>query len=216
MDLTRYVGFYRGLSTTTHANERVQDASQENGLKAAGQESPQAPGVRAEGGLFVKPAPPYMYPPQASAEDIAMLDSTPIYRPISRSSRSRSPRFHEHLAELEDSGSQRALSPGRRGNSPILDSPTVGRMHQPILSSSLADDVRRRQHIMSWNNHQPDVVDDVDDSVEAMIGPRSPPANKSLPSVRSPEKVSPDLSSEPRDSKFVVSPLGSSDGRKAN
>lgn len=151
-----------------------------------------------------------------SADKVAMLDSTPIPRPDSRiSGGSRSPRFKEHLSEMEDTSpvhTSPALTGGtNRVTTPTSDSPTLGH-HSGFSSTSMADAVRKRQHLMSWNNYDAQHASQPDDSgVEATMAPKSPPAQ----AARSPQQVSPDADPGPSDGRFVVSPHGSVDSRGA-
>ena len=159
------------------------------------------PGVRAEGGPIMLPATVYKPPSKPARNEVPMLESTPIKQQDSQTSGSRSPRFREYLPELDDTSS---TSHVQRISSPINDSPTLGRYFEPTSNVSLADKVTRRQHMMSWNNYDASLADSNaqgDENMEGTMGP------KRLPSARSPEQVSPELGNEPRDSKFVVSPL---------
>ena len=190
MGLTRYVGFYRGFD-----NSYADYGNEAEPSKPA----PLRPGQRAEGGTSILPPSVYQRPPKHSEEPVTMLDSTPIQRPASRSSSSRSPRFREHMVEMEDTSSSYD-----RASSPSVDSPTLGRQSELTLNASLADDVRRRQHLMSWNNYDPPHSKaGTEDQMGATMGRRARPA------ARIHEQASPDMSGGTRDSEYVVSPLGS-------
>lgn len=202
MDLTRYVGFYRGFQD---------DIMQRDGAGSSNQteQKPTAtpPGLRAEGGPMILPAAVYRRP---RAEETPMLDSTPVERQTSPSSGSRSPRFHEHLSELEDTRSPSMSTQSHRAPSVIVDSPTLGRQAQPMPRMSLTEQVRRKKHLMSWNNYDPQSVggrDRGDDGMEATMQP-----SKSRPSPRSDNQISPDSTNEPSEGRFNVSPFGSLDG----
>jgi len=154
----------------------------------------------------------YKRPNNPSADSV-MLDGTPKQRPLSSSSSNRSPRFPEHLAEMEDT-SQRTPPRQARGpgspRTPDTDSPTMGRDPRVSIRGqgpSLADEVRRKQHLISWNTYDPQQAAQPtrDEDTAATVIPRTPP------SARSPDQVSPDLSNTPRGSNFVVSPFGSID-----
>lgn len=192
------LGYYRGV-TDLQADSRGRD----DGRQTI-QIGFEAPHVQDETELAVLPTSTHRPSIEDSRESVAMLDSTPIKRPVSRSSGSRSPRFHEHIAELEDTGSPPTPTSYNRLTSAISDSPTLGRQASAAWNPSLADDVRRRQHLMAWNNYDANVTSEgTDVELDSTMVPKAPPAPRSL------EEVSPDLSNEPRDSKFVVSPLES-------
>ncbi|KAK5131750.1 hypothetical protein LTR08_000581 [Meristemomyces frigidus] len=168
-----------------------------------------SPGLRAEGGGVMLPASVYKLRSKPSADKVAMLDSTPIKRPLSQSSGSRSPRFTEHLSEMEDtSRPSTSNGPPEQQTSPLTpnkDSPTLGR-GSGVSGISLADETRRKQHLLSFNNYE-----------GSHVGPSGGDQGstgatmKSPPAARSPDQVSPDLSNTPRESGFVVSPFGSLD-----
>lgn len=65
--------------------------------------------------------------------------------------------------------------------SPTTDSPTLGRQaNSPQRQASLAEDVRRKQHFMAWNDYGAAHVDDVggeEHEMQATISPKSPPAS---------------------------------------
>ncbi|KAK3072804.1 hypothetical protein LTR53_006176 [Teratosphaeriaceae sp. CCFEE 6253] len=204
-------GFYRGFSSAV-ADPRVDDEGE--AAKNVGNLTPSAPptGYSAEkGDLFLLPATVYKRPGNPSADTMPMLDGTPLKRPLSQSSGSRTPRFHEHLAEMEDTSPQtprKAVPSLRSPRTPDTDSPTIGRDSNISIRGdgpSFADEIRRRQHLMSWNTYDPRQGSDPAENGEmsATIAPRTPPA------ARSPQQVSPDMSNLPRDSSFVVSPFGS-------
>ncbi|TKA71677.1 hypothetical protein B0A55_07689 [Friedmanniomyces simplex] len=212
-DMTRS-SFYRGFSSAQADRQAEDDREkwrEENALVPDRPPPSLPPGARAEkNGMFL-PATVYKRPSNPSADTVAMLDSTPIKPPQSQSSGSRSPRFHEHVAEMEDTSSRAPPSPAKdsRGpRTPDTDSPTLGRdsnISARGKGPSLADEVRRRQHLMSWNTYDPGQADRRGGNEEpsATMVPRTPPT------ARSPEQVSPDLGNTPRDSSFVLSPFGS-------
>ena len=155
MGLTRYVGFDRGFSSA-HFDQSVQDElanlGDSNGqamISAKQQSVP--PGIRAESGLATLPATIYQQPQKLPPEEVAVPYGAPIRRPESRDSGSRSPRFHEHLVELDDPLSE-TLS--KRGASQI-DSPTLGRHPELKETMSLANNLRRQQHLMTRSNYEP-------------------------------------------------------------
>lgn len=142
------------------------------------------PGLRAERGASLHPIKAPRKPQNRSADDIPMLDSTPIN--------------NQHIAEMEDNSMSAAPIQAAKMRSPVsdTDSPTLGRR----TSSTLANSFRRTKHLMSWNNYDAGHVDEKDDQ-EPLSGTftvKTPPA-----------QVSPDSTNGVRDSKFVVSPLGS-------
>lgn len=148
----------------------------------------------------------------SSTEPVAILDSTPISR---ASGGSRSPRFREHLPEMEDTSPSQhypsAPPPAlTRITIPSTDSPTLSRLAQFPQQPSLADDFRRKQHLMSWNNydssHAHSFVGEGEAQMEATMLPKTPPAT-----ARSPHQVSPDTEPGPSDGRFLVSPFGSLD-----
>ncbi len=169
------------------------------------------PGLRAEKSGGMMPAGVYRRPGNHFEEIVAMLDGTPINRPQAPTPGSRSPRFHENIAEMEDTSNRTPPSPTkalRSPRTPDTDSPTLGRNSENSNRGngpSLAEEVRRRQHLMSWNTYDPRQAEQAggEEVSSATMVPRTPPA------VRSPDQVSPDLSNMPRDSSFVVSPFGS-------
>lgn len=109
-----------------------------------------------------------------------MLDSTPISSP--QSGGSRSPRFKEHLPEMEDTSPSTAQAPAQppsnlaanRIASPTTDSPTLGRQADfpPQQSGSMADRVRKKQHLMSWNNYDASHAAEREYEMEATMGTR--------------------------------------------
>lgn len=155
---------------------------------------------------MILPSTVYKRPSNPSADAVAMLDGTPIKRPLSQSSDSRSSRFREHMVEMEDTSFRPPPdNAGKRDpRTPDTDSPTLGR-DSGLSGPSLNDDVRRRQHLMSWSTYESNDVGQADGQMGSTMTPKSPPA------ARSPHQVSPDMSNAPRDSKFVVSPMGSID-----
>lgn len=165
------------------------------------------PGMRAEAGGMALPPAVYKRPSNPSGEAVAMLDGTPIQRPVSQSSRTSS-KFREHIAEMEDTSFHRptptVTSATRCPKTPETDSPTLGR-NSGLSTTSLADQVRRRQHLMSWNSHESD-PDGAEQEMAATMTPKSPPA-----AMMGPEGVSPDRSQMPMDRPFVVSPMNSVD-----
>lgn len=94
----------------------------------------------------------------------------------------------------------------RSAHTPDTDSPTLGR-DSGQSGPSLAEEVRRRQHLMSTYDAEEAAYAH---STEGQMGATM----KGRPKARSPD-VSPDLSNTPRDSRFFVSPQGSIDrGRR--
>ncbi|KAK0306215.1 hypothetical protein LTR82_016513 [Friedmanniomyces endolithicus] len=206
-------GYYRGFSS---AQADRQAENEDEKMRAANALKPDRlppslpPGLRAEKSGGTVPAGVYRRPDHF--EDIvAMLDGTPINRPPMQAPGSRSPRFHENIAEMEDTSSRTPPGSARAPRSPRTpdtDSPTLGRASDNSgrgNEPSLAGEVRRRQHLMSWNTYDPRQADQRggEEHSSATMVPRTPPA------VRSPDQVSPDLSNMPRDSSLVVSPFGS-------
>lgn len=160
-------------------------------------------------------------PNQTHPESIPMLDSTPVPR-----SASRSPRFHEHISELEDTSSpppvQTHHAPGvRRWESTLSghnDSPTLGNPVPPTLQpghSERLDDARRRQeelHVLSSRYYG--------QNQQGASGGREQPQLQSqsidgrVNGKHEEEKVSPDSTDSPLDRKFIVSPMGTLAGRR--
>ncbi|KAI7525486.1 hypothetical protein KC316_g18434 [Hortaea werneckii] len=212
------VGFYRGFSSA-HANRQME---LEN-MKPAGSEQttmsesprPVPPGVRAEGGYVTLPATVYQRGSNPSADAVPMLDGTPIHRPLSQSSRGSS-RFREHIAEMEDTSFRPVpgqAPPARSPKSPDTDSPTLGRDSGLSGPSSLSEQVRRKQHLMSWNSYETK-LDAADQSMRATMTPKTPPSAQGIGQAG---QVSPDTSGTPVDRDFVVSPLNSLDlGRRVH
>ncbi len=215
MGLTGFMlGFYRGFSSA-QADRQAEDEDEKmreaNALVPDRLPPSLPPGLRAEKSGGMMPAGVYRRPGNHFEEIVAMLDGTPINRPQAQTPGSRSPRFHEHIAEMEDTSNRTPPSPAkalRSPRTPDTDSPTLGRNSENSNRGngpSLAGGVRRRQHLMSWNTYDPRQAEQVggEEVSSATMGPRTPPA------VRSADQVSPDLSNMPRDSSFVVSPFGS-------
>jgi hypothetical protein len=214
------LGFYRGTNSAqadrlgTDEAQRVVDG-QRTGTEAPYQSHFDGPGLDKGSTGVLLPATIYKRPGNPSADAVAMLDGTPVPRPASQTSGSRSPRFREHIADMEDTSLAR--TPPQRSEtirstrSPETDSPTLGRDSNLSLrgaATPLADQIRRRQHLMSWNAYDPRAATEGStdgDQAMATIGPKTPPT------ARSPDKVSPDTSNSPRDPAFVVSPFGSLD-----
>ncbi|KAI7506973.1 hypothetical protein KC347_g7238 [Hortaea werneckii] len=174
-------GFYRGFSSA-HANRQME---LENMKSAGGSEQvtsgesprPVPPGVRAEGGAVTLPPTVYQRPSNPSAEAVPMLDGMPIQRPLSQSSRGSS-RFREHIAEMEDTSFRPVpgqAPPARSPKTPDTDSPTLGRDSGLSGPTTLSEQVRRKQHLMSWNSYEtkPDAENQ---SMGATMTPKTPPA----------------------------------------
>ena len=177
MGLTCDPGFYRGTMSTADAKS-VEGPTSPGGTVEA-YEMVRSPEI-AKGLGITFPVGVYQGV-NRSADKVAMLDSTPIPRPDSRmSGGSRSPRFKEHLSEMEDTSPVHpspALSSGTtRITTTTSDTPTLGH-HSGFSSTSMADAVRRQQHLMSWNNYDAQHASQPDDSgIEATMAPKSPPA----------------------------------------
>ncbi|RMY38205.1 hypothetical protein D0866_02759 [Hortaea werneckii] len=177
-------GFYRGFSSA-HANRQMELENR----KPAGSEQttssesprPVPPGVRAEGEYVTLPSTVYQRGSNPSADAMPMLDGTPINRPLSQSSRGSS-RFREHIAEMEDTSFRPVpgqAPPVRSPKTPDTDSPTLGRDSGLSGPSSLSEQVRRKQHLMSWNSYETK-LDAADQSMEATMTPKTPPAAQGI------------------------------------
>ena len=168
---------------------------------------------------------------QRLADAVAMLDGTPVPAPSSVSNGSRSPRFREHMSELEDTSSYTAPPTpplpahkrlSRLSTAMDRDSPTLGgQPADPPGQNLSASAPKPRDHMMSWNNYDEKhtfQTSGANDAGEA-VGATMMTAAKSLPKALSPgsdkHQVSPDLSSTPLDRSFVVSPFGSVDMGRA-
>lgn len=208
MGLTRYVGFYRGTGSIQSDKGRQDESFEPNRMRETQYtivQPPTGPKNEREDGVEMLPATVYQRPQGTTLDAVPMLDSTPIMRPIPGQPSSRSPRFHEHLAELDNTTS--TAYPQQRISSPTSDSPTLGRNSEHGSAPPLANAVRPRQHMMSWNaynNHFPESGG----GMEATMGPRR------LPSDRSVQQVSPESASQSLDSRFTVSPLSSLNRRR--
>ena len=213
-----YVGFARGFNSS-QANRYLQ--GEKARMIDAGRLEPDRPppslppGMRAEGCGVMLPATMYTRPSNPSGDVVAMLDGTPIQRPPLSQTSSGTSKFHEHIAEMEDTSSRPGTSSTaeqRRPRTPNTDSPTLGRgsgLSGP--SMAMADEVRRKQHMMSWSTYETSVLEqnaNRGERVGATMTPKSPSAARN---PDSPEKVSLDTSSLPKDSGFVMSPFGSID-----
>lgn len=132
-----------------------------------------------------------------TVDRVAMLDSTPITplqqcqktpparAPIytSQSSNTSSPRFREHFTyEMADTSPRLPSAPSTPSDT---DSPTLGRdtgISGPVGPLTLADQVRRKQHLMSWNNYHGahEMEAGGEGSVEGTMGrePRTPPGQR--------------------------------------
>jgi len=167
-------------------------------------------------GPYLLPATTYQPEKRSSAEPVPMLDSTPVQR-----TKSRSPRFHEHIAEMADTSSPPpTLTPGvskKRWGSVLYagtKAPNFGSAESnPTLSGNdgRLEEARRRQqqlHFMSWNNYDEGRVAEPQGNVAATIGGEKPrPTERGL--VRKEGEVSPDETDSPVDPRFIMSPLGS-------
>ncbi|KAI7486415.1 hypothetical protein KC351_g3367 [Hortaea werneckii] len=170
-------GFYRGFSSA-HANRQMElenikpaGGSQQN--TSGGSPHPVPPGVRAEGFAVTLPPTVYQRPSNPSADAVPMLDG----RPLSQSSRGSS-RFREHIAEMEDTSLRPVpgqAPPARSPKTPDTDSPTLGRDSGLSGPLSLSEQVRRKQHLMSWNSYETK-LDAGDQSTGATMTPKTPPA----------------------------------------
>lgn len=126
----------------------------------------------------------YLQPGNPSADEVTMLDSTPIARPISSASGPRSPRFREHIAEMEDTSIR--TPPSRMGrnsqkspSTPNTDSPTLGRVSGGTASRfavPLAAAVTKRQYLLSWSTYDPQ---DIEHEMEATLEVKTPPSASS-------------------------------------
>ncbi|KAI7485497.1 hypothetical protein KC351_g3896 [Hortaea werneckii] len=210
-------GFYRGFSSA-HADkqmelENIKSADGSEQMTSGESPHPVPPGVRAEGGAVTLAPTVYQRPSNPSADAVPMLDGTPIQRPLSQSSRGSS-RFREHIAEMEDTSFRPVpgqAPPARSPKTPDTDSPTLGRDSGLSGPSSLSEQVRRKQHLMSWNSYETK-LDAGDQSMGATMTPKTPPAAQGNGQAG---QVSPDTSSTPLERDFVVSPLNSLDlGRR--
>jgi hypothetical protein len=185
---------------------------------------PYHPAEDAKSPPFFLPATTYQPPAHSSLEVIPMLDSTPVPR-----SKSRSPRFHKHISELEDTSSPPPIATPnattRRWGSVLYadrDSTTLGNPQttaiRPDVNERL-DEARRRQeqlHLMSWNNYEDNRAAQMLDGgagVGATGGREQTPQNGNGVSGQQGE-VSPDLSDSPLDRKFIISPMGTLDRPK--
>jgi hypothetical protein len=185
---------------------------------------PYHPAEDAKSPPFFLPATTYQPPTHSSPEQIPMLDSTPVPR-----SKSRSPRFHEHISELEDTSSPPPIATPnattRRWGSVLYadrDSTTLGNPQttaiRPDVNERL-DEARRRQeqlHLMSWNNYNDSQAAQLQSGgagVEAPVGREQTPQNGNGVSGQQVE-VSPDHSDSPLDRKFIISPMGTLDRPK--
>lgn len=223
---THLAGFYRGVKDM-HKEELPPDhpgmraeggAKRENLDRYTAYKPPATPEhiKLAEAGTLL-PATVYSMP-NRSADKVAMLDSRPVTKG-QNSSGSRSPIFTEHLAEMDDTSISGRPHPSQLSPaSSSDDSPTLGRdsgfsadgnmtyLHGAKgRNLSLADDVRNRQHMMSWNTYdEKEAASAPHEMGSGMASPKSPPTQRQ----QSPD-VSPDHSSIPIDRGFVVSPFGS-------
>lgn len=193
-----YVGFYRGTDSRV-ADQRVQEWATNKG-RLEGYEMTSPPGPLPSAVIATLPTSVYRGAPSVnrSADKVAMLDSTPISRPYSGP---RSPRFHEHLPEMEDT------SPLRSRSSPTINRITTPTEDSPTLGRIVTDDVRQRRHLLLWNNYDPSHASTDRNhmhEMEATIVPKTPRAT-----ARSPQQVSPDTEPGPSDGRFMVSPFGS-------
>lgn len=208
-----YVGFYRGVDSRV-ADARLQGMSNEGRTR----EAPAPPELAVVATL---PASVYHGPAAVnqSADKVAMLDGTPVSR---ISAGSRSPRFRDHLVEMDNTSSFHPYSQPQpsipspavtRIMTPTTDSPTLGRqtdLPRP-KHTSLPDGLRRKQHFMAWNDYDAGHVsrgnDDLEvHEMEATMMPKSPPAT-----ARIAANVSPDTEPGPSDGRVNVSPFGSLD-----
>jgi hypothetical protein len=149
-----------------------------------------SPGLRAEGGPGL--------PPAAFLRPVQMLDGREIRmmgagRPRSVASGSR---FREEglAVEMEDTSAatnRRPLSSQSVASPTLGESPILGHQSQSATASStsLAEDVRRRQHhLMSWSTYDSGAANagGQDFEMTATMTPRPPPSARSSPSLASP------------------------------
>jgi hypothetical protein len=145
--------------------------------------------------------PMYFQRPSHAGDEIDL----PFMRPASTASGnsgSRSSIFREHLEDLEEHYFRRPPSslnsPGRSPRTPNSESPTLGRPGA-ASTQSLADDTRRRRHLLSWSSEDAALAEE-----QEMQGQgRAPPHGTTL--------ASPGLNA-PMDPKFVPRPLSSRRG----
>jgi hypothetical protein len=173
---------------------------------------------------FFLPSTTYQPPTHSSPESIPMLDSTPVPR-----SKPRSPRFHEHISELEDTSSPPPIATPnattRRWGSVLYADRYSTTLGNPLTSAIQPDvndrleEARRRQeqlHLMSWNNHDDSRTSQLPSGsagVEATVGQEQTHQNSNGVSGQWGE-VSPDDSDSPLDRKFIISPMGALDRPK--
>ncbi|KAF2159134.1 hypothetical protein M409DRAFT_61086 [Zasmidium cellare ATCC 36951] len=161
------------------------------------------PGLRAEGGRGKRIPAGTLRPPQ-------MLDSRAAGGVGGAGAASRSSVFLEHMSEMEDTSQGRPTTTSV--TSPYSfkagESPTLG--HPAGSTTSLADETRRRQHLLYWNNYDSGQLNDQEGrgQMSATMVPKTPPS-----AARTAPQISPDNSGAARDSSFVVSPLR---GRKSD
>ena len=146
MDLTRYVGFYRGTGIAN--TDRIQDEPPDiNSLRASELREMSRGPVREskEGWITIMPGNVHEPQPGLSSDVIGALDGRPFRQPALQSSGSRSPRFHEHLAERDEQHSVPLSLQHDRAFSTVPDSPTLGHPDQTASDLALANGVRRKQ-----------------------------------------------------------------------
>ncbi len=145
--------------------------------------------------------PATVYRPPVTYETSWLESPSASPRP-SQSSGSRSPRFHEHLADLEDPRPASSLRNGVASPA-MVESPTLGRYMPSAPPASLAKNVRQTQHLASSVSYAKNLY-----GSDGRHGKGSP---KTPPSARTWETVSPSLRSEPRDGYLAPARSNSND-----
>lgn len=170
-------------------------------------------------GPFLLPATTYQPEKHSSTEP--MLDSTPVQR-----TKSRSLRFHEHIAEMADTSSPPptltppGVSKKRWGSVLYADTkaPNFGSAQSNLALSGndgRLEEARRRQqqlHLMSWNNYDEGraAAPHCDTAgLAATIGEKPRPAERGPARKEGDHQVSPEETDSPVDLTFNMSPLGS-------
>ncbi|KAL1583660.1 hypothetical protein WHR41_07733 [Cladosporium halotolerans] len=138
-----------------------------------------------------------------ASDPVPLLDSTPI----APRSTSRSPRFREHISELEDTSSPPPRTK-RWGSVLYAENPPAPPAENP---DEMLEEARRRQQRLRFMalEAQRGGAGNAGGN-EAVGGEKAPPGVRRAGSGSGKEgEVSPDLSGSPLDRSFMVSPMGS-------
>lgn len=233
--MSLFVGFYRGATSGSVSKEYAPqhnihspNSNHERGFEGAIKQPPPSfnapapennpivPGdVKSPNPsslAYLLPATTYQPHTHPSHEPVPMLDSTEVPR-----STSRSPRFREHISELEDTSSPPPAVSSKRWGS-VLYADYAGQGPATSEREDMLEEARKRQqrlHLTSLGSYEGNGSAERGPGLGAagieatMAGKKAKLAERR--GGKKEGEVSPDSSGSPLDRSFVVSPMGSLD-----